>query len=162
MSLREIAEVCHVRFGRRPSHITVKKVLAAGPAPSVSTRYHQIPDPVKRRLAIVRLHADGWRVGTISKYSGTTRHTVYDTLKRWAEGQFAGMPDRSHAPREPVTKTTLGVVNEIRKLQENPELGEWRVHAALLAMGINISPATGYVQHPLRKCARAGTQAGTC
>ena len=69
MSLREIAEVCHVRFGRRPSHLTVKKVLAAGPAPSVTTRrytpYHQIPDAIQRRLAIVRLHAEGWRVSTI-------------------------------------------------------------------------------------------------
>jgi transposase len=146
MSLREIAEVCHVRFSRRPSHLTVKKVLATGPAPSVTTRrympYHQIPDAVRRRLAIVRLHAEGWRVSTIARYLGTTRHTVYDTLKRWVEEQFAGMPDRSHVPKQPATKTTLAVVNEIRKLQENPELGEWRMHAALLQMGIDISPST--------------------
>ncbi len=58
------------------------------------------------------------------------------------EEQFAGMPDRSHAPKRPATKATLGVVNEIRKLQQNPELGEWRVHAALLQMGINASPST--------------------
>ncbi len=146
MSLREIAEVCHVRFGRRPSHLTVKKVLATGPAPSVTTRryppYLQIPEAAQRRLAIVRLHADGWRVSTIARYLGTTRHTVYETLKRWVEEQFAGMLDRSHAPKQPATKTTLAVLNEIRKLQQNPDLGEWRVHAALLQMGIDISPST--------------------
>jgi transposase len=146
ISLREIAEVCYVRFGRRPSHHSVQKVLATGPAPSITTRryppYSQIPDPAQRRLAIVRLHTGGWRVTTIAEYLGTTRRRVYETLKRWVEEQFAGMPDRSHAPKSPATKTTLAVVNEIRKLQENPELGEWRVHAALLQMGIDVSPRT--------------------
>ena len=63
MSLREIAEICQVRYGRRPSHHPVQKVLASGPSPTVPPRryppYSQIPDPVQRRLAVVRLHADG-------------------------------------------------------------------------------------------------------
>ncbi len=58
MSLREIAEICQVRYGRRPSHHSVQRVLATGPLPTVTTRryapYAQIPDPVQRRLAIVR------------------------------------------------------------------------------------------------------------
>ena len=33
-------------------------------------------------------------------------------------------------------------MNEIRKLQENPELGEWRIHAALKDIGIKLSPRT--------------------
>ena len=49
MSLREIALICEVQVGRRPSHHSVQKVLAAGPAPSVTTRrfppYSQISDP---------------------------------------------------------------------------------------------------------------------
>ena len=146
MSLREIAEICQVRYGRRPSHHSVQKVLASGPSPSVTTRryppYAQIPDPARRRLAIVRLHADGWRVTTIARYLETTRRRVYETLQRWVQEQFAGMPDRSHARKHPATKATLPVVNEIRKLQQNPELGEWRVHAALLQQGIHVSPST--------------------
>ncbi len=82
MSLREIAEVCHVRFGRRPSHHTVQKVLATGPAPSIATRryppYSQIPDPVQRRLAVVRLHTEGWRVTTI-----TPRLIMVHTFRSW-------------------------------------------------------------------------------
>src|SRR5205807_1895382 len=39
-------------------------------------------------------------------------------------------------------KVTLSVRNEIRKLQQNPLLGEYRVHTALLRMGIEVSPAT--------------------
>jgi hypothetical protein len=41
-----------------------------------------------------------------------------------------------------IRKTTLRVRNEIRKLQENPLLGEWRMHTALLRIGIEVSPAT--------------------
>jgi hypothetical protein len=42
----------------------------------------------------------------------------------------------------PVTEfTTLEEsMNEIRKLQENPELGEWRIHAALKDLGIKLFP----------------------
>ncbi len=54
----------------------------------------------------------------------------------------AGMPDRSHTRKQPATKATLPVVNEIRKLQQNPELGEWRVHAALQQLGSRPSPST--------------------
>ncbi len=136
MSLREIAEICQIRYGRRPSHHSVQKVLASGPSPTVTTRryapYAQIPDPVQRRLTIVRLHTEGWRVTTIARYLQTTRRRVYQTLQRWVQEQFAGMPDRSHARKQPATKATLPVVNEIRELQQNPELGEWRVHTALL------------------------------
>ncbi len=37
---------------------------------------------------------------------------------------------------------TLEIANEIRKKQENPLIGEWRMHAALLAEGIKVSPRT--------------------
>jgi len=39
-------------------------------------------------------------------------------------------------------KVELDAMNEIRKLQENPELGEWRIHAALKQIGIKLSPRT--------------------
>ena len=45
-------------------------------------------------------------------------------------------------PSHPKRKVTLDAINEVRKLQENPELGEWRVHAALKDIGIKLSPRT--------------------
>ena len=64
-TLGEIAAICAINFdGRRPSHHTVQQVLADGPRPSRTTRqfprYADIPDPEERRLAIIRLHAQGW------------------------------------------------------------------------------------------------------
>jgi len=38
LNLREIATICYVSFGRRPSHHTVEKVLAEEPIPPSSTR----------------------------------------------------------------------------------------------------------------------------
>ena len=50
ISRSDIAYVCRVRYGRRPSHHTVRAVLAAGPPPTVITRryprYSRILDPV--------------------------------------------------------------------------------------------------------------------
>jgi len=76
----QLATVCYVASGRRPSAHTVKRVLATGPKPtSISRRYprfRQFPDPAERRLAIVRLHAEGWTATTIAAYLETTRRTV--------------------------------------------------------------------------------------
>ena len=53
-----------------------------------------------------------------------------------------GLTTRVMPPSHPKRKVTLDAINEVRKLQENPELGEWRVHAALKAIGITLSPRT--------------------
>jgi hypothetical protein len=53
----------------------------------------------------------------------------------------AGLEEKSKARKGP-RKVTLAVQHEIRKLQENPLLGKWRMHTALLRFGIELSPAT--------------------
>ncbi len=60
----EIATVCYVRFGRRPSHHTIQRVLASGPPPSITARrfppYNEIANVYERRCIVVKLHAEGW------------------------------------------------------------------------------------------------------
>jgi transposase InsO family protein len=56
--------------------------------------------------------------------------------------QFACLPDKSSRPHQPATKTTLRAMQEVKKLQRNPELGEYRVSAALEQLGIKLSPRT--------------------
>jgi putative transposase len=145
MSWREIAEVCYICYGRKPSHNSVKQVIATGPPPSLHARryqpWHLIPDPAERKLAVIRLHSEGWSITSIAEYMQTSRPTIYATLQRWTEEGVAGLPEKSRARKRP-RKATLSVRNEIRKLQENPLLGEYRVHTALLRMGIEVSPAT--------------------
>jgi hypothetical protein len=66
---------------------------------------------------------------------------VYTTLKRWVQEGVKGLDDKSHARKAPRV-VTLEAANEIRKKQENPLIGEWRMHAALLQEGIKVSPRT--------------------
>jgi transposase len=142
----EIATICFVRFGRKPSPHTVKRVLADGPRPSITTRrfppYGQIADPFQRRRAIVQLHAEGWNSKTIALYMQTTRTRVYEILQRWVSEGFVGLHDKSHAPHEPARKVTFEDMNEVRRLARNPDLGAYRVRAALEQMGIKLSQAT--------------------
>src|SRR5205823_652254 len=43
------------------------------------------PDPAERRLAVIRLHSEGWSITPIAEYLATSQHTIYDTLQRWTE-----------------------------------------------------------------------------
>lgn len=141
----ELATICFVKFGRKPSPRTIKLILATGPKPSRSRRivsFHEMTDPFARRRVIIQLHAEGWNAKSIAGYLQTSRQTVHTTLKRWADEQFAGLYDQSHTPHHPATKVTLKAMREVKRLAENPELGAYRVSAALEQMGIKLSRST--------------------
>ena len=77
------------------------KLLAEAPPATPTARrfppYHDFTDPIEARLAIIRLHLDGWNATSIAEYLGIGRTTVYRTLQRWVEEGVAGLPARSHA-----------------------------------------------------------------
>jgi len=146
MSLGEIASVVYVHSGRKPSKHSVKRVLREGPVPLRLVRrflpYHEIEEAKERRMAVVRLHAEGWTVTSIASYLKTSRQTVYQVLKRWiAEGE-AGLEYKPRGRPKGVRKVDLRAMDAVRRLQQNPELGEFRVHAALKQLGITLSPRT--------------------
>jgi transposase len=125
---------------------SVKRILAEEPVSAQITRryppYHQISDPTERRLAIIRLHSEGWNKQSIAGYLVISRETVHVTLRRWIEEGVYGLDDKSHARKPGVRKVDLRTMAIVRELQENPELGEFRVHAALRQLGIDLSPRT--------------------
>ena len=146
LNINEIRTICWARFGHRPSSATVKRVLAEDPpAPRTHRRFlsfQQIADPAERRLAIVRLHIEGWNKQSIARYLECNRGTVHETLKRWVAEGVAGLDNKSSAPHQPATKVTLRAITTVKELQENPLLGQFRVHAALKRLGIFLSPST--------------------
>jgi transposase InsO family protein len=73
---------------------------------------------------------------------GTSRQTVHTTLRRWAEEQFSGLEDKPHTRKQRALKTDLKAMQAVKRLQENPEPGAYRIHTALLQQGINLSPRT--------------------
>lgn len=142
----EIAAICAVRFGRRPSPHTVKRLLAEGPPPVRAARrfppYRELTDPAAARLAVVKLHSEGWPVKSIAAYLECSRQQVYRTLRRWVAEQFAGLPDKASTPKQLATRVTLRAIATVQELQANPRLGEFRVAAALRQQGIFLSPRT--------------------
>jgi transposase len=142
-SPHEIARICQVRFDRRPSPHTVKRILAESPPAPVATRrfspYHRIGDPTERRLAVIRLHSEGRAVKSIVAYLQLGRRAVYRVLHRWIAEGVAGLEDKSHAHRG-VRKVDLKAIATVKELQENPRLGAFRIHAALRRLGIFLSP----------------------
>jgi transposase len=144
LHLCEIARICYVAEGRRPSPHSIQRVLADGPAPTRTGRryppYAEITDPAEARLAIIRLHAEGWRVSTIAAYLACSRQQVYRTLHRWIEEGAVGLDHKPRTRKRLALKTTMGAMHRVRELQRNPELGAFRVHAALKREGIILSP----------------------
>jgi putative transposase len=143
----EIATICFARTGRRPHSETVKRILkAAQPLPGRQQRrfppYHQIPDPAQRRAVVLRLHFEGWTKQSIAEYLETCRETVHATLRRYVAEGIGGLYPKSHAPQRRVCKVTLSAMLIVRRLQRNPGLGEFRIHAKLKQIGIHLSPRT--------------------
>ncbi len=134
----------------------MRRILAEDPLPILVGRrfppYHHAAqgapaDSAARRRAVLTLHGEGWTVTSIAAYlhaaqRAPARHTVHDTLKRWIAEGLAGMADKSHARTDGVRTVDLPAIAAIKRLQENPELGAWRMHAALKQQGIELSPRT--------------------
>lgn len=97
----EIAGICETRFGHRPSPHTVRRVLAEEPPTPAARRrfppYHDIADAAERRIAVIRLHSEGWPVKSIAAYLDVSRQQVYLTLRRWIAEGVAGLDDKSRA-----------------------------------------------------------------
>ena len=144
--LREIARICRERFDRPVGHHAVGHVLDRESLPILPPRrfrrYREIIDPVERRRAVMTLYLDGWSAKAIAGYLETSRPTVYDVLRRWTDEGWPGLADRSRAPHHPARKIDLKAMVAIRRLQTNPELGAFRIHAALLQQGTHLSPRT--------------------
>src|ERR687893_1323455 len=142
----EISRVCYVRFGRRPARKTVKRVLTEEPVPLRFVRrfppYHESSERRDARAAVVALHADGWSAKAISGYLRVGTSTVYRILRRWAEEGPEGLEDKPHGRPPGVRKVTLKAMEAIRRFQQNPHLGESRIHAALAQVGVHLSPRT--------------------
>jgi putative transposase len=145
-NLNEIANVVRACFGTKPDVRSVERVLSEEPVPLKIVRnyppYHEIEDPRESREAVVALRLDGWSIKAIAGYLGVHHSTVYRALERWKERGFEGLADGSPGRPPGVRKADFAAVEAIRKLAKNPGLGAFRVHAALVQMGFDLSRAT--------------------
>ncbi len=146
LNLNEIARICYVRSGRRPHLATIRNVLEAEPLPLKAFRrfdpYHEIAEGRERRKAVVALHYEGWADKSIAGYLKVDRSTVHRVLKRWIEEGPEGLEDKKRGRPKGVQKVDLRAMLEARRMQENLELGAFRMRAALEQVGIRLSTRT--------------------
>jgi transposase len=143
----EIKNIVYVRIGRRLGKHTAARVLSEEVIPLKLSRlfepYHRTEDDRERRGAVVTLHLDGWSVKAISSYLKVSRMTVYRVIGRWLKEGEEGLTNRPAGRPKGVRKVDLATMDAIRRMQENPELGAFRIHAALeQKRGIEISIRT--------------------
>jgi putative transposase len=147
-NLNEIANVVRACFGHRMDVRSVKRVLEEEAIPLKLERnylpYHEMEaaSPSQGRAAVVELRVDGWSAKAIAGYLGTGRSTVYKILKRFEEEGAEGLKNRSPGRPAGVRKVTLAAIEEVRKLAQNPQIGAFRVHAALKQKGFDLSRTT--------------------
>ena len=146
LSFRELGTICYVKFGRRPDHHTVKKIVATGPAPSIRERryrlWNEMDSPYERHKAIIDLHIEGWRVAAIAQYLSTSRPTIYTWLQRFAHEGYDGLANRPSANTRPVRKVDLALKLTAQQLLDQSDIGAFRLHAALRQRGYHISDRT--------------------
>jgi putative transposase len=142
----EIANICYVFSGRKPEMRTVGNVLDEEPLPLRAFRrfepYHEIPDAKDRRKAVVRLHYEGWTDKSIARYLKVDRSTVYRVVRRWLACGSQGLEDRKRGRPKGVRRVDLRAMDAVRRLQENPKLGAFRMQAALEQAGVHLSVRT--------------------
>lgn len=71
-----------------------------------------------------------------------SRETIYDVLRRWDADGWSGLDDRPRGLHHPARRVDLKAMVATRRLQTNPELGEFRIHAAIEQLGIYPGPST--------------------
>ena len=144
-NLNEIANIVQACFGRKPDVRSVRRVLDEEALPLKLERnyphYHGM-DAHERRAAIVELRVYGWSAKAIAGYLGAHRTTVYQALRRFKEEGIVGFADKPRGRPAGVRKVTLAAIEEVRKLAQNPQIGAFRVHAALKQKGFDLSRAT--------------------
>jgi transposase len=144
-NLNEIANVVRACFGRKPDVRSVERVLDGAARPlrleRNYPRYHEM-DSGEGRAAVVELRVDGWSAKAIAGYLGIGRSTVYKILKRFEQEGAEGLADKPHGRPSGVRKVTLAAIEEVRRLARNPQIGAFRVHAALKQKGFGLSRAT--------------------
>jgi putative transposase len=143
----EIKNIVYVRTGRRLGDHTAARVLSEEVVPLKLSRlfepYHEMEDSRERRSAVVALHLDGWSAKAIASYLKVSRKTVYRVIGRWLEEGDEGLADRPPGRPKGVRKVNLATMDFIRRMQENPELGAFRIHAALeQKRGVEVSVRT--------------------
>jgi transposase InsO family protein len=140
---RELARIVFCTTGHRIHHQTIKRLWQQSPPASQGELplgdYHSHPDRYHVRVQAVKLYAQGWRKVSISRFLHVSRPTVQAWIRRFEAEHFAGLQDKSRAPKAPARKVWLPLMIEVYHLQKrHPDAGKFRIWSLLAHPEISV------------------------
>jgi hypothetical protein len=125
---RELARILFITFGAPIDHKTIKTLWRASPVACQGHlalwEYRAQPDRYQARLQVIKLYDHGWDKISISRFLHVSWPTVDAWIQRLETEHFAGLADRSRAPRVPVRKMWLPLMAQVYHLQQaRPDAG---------------------------------------
>jgi hypothetical protein len=140
---RELARILFCKTGYRIHHQTVKRLWQhSPPAPQRELPfgdYHSHPDRYQGRVQAMKLYAQGWRKVSISRFLHVSRPTVHAWIRRFEAEHFAGLQDKSRAPKAPARKVWLPLMVKVYHLQKrHPDAGKFRIWSLLAKTDISV------------------------
>ena len=114
---RELARILFVQLGYTVDDRTIKKLWQDSPVLCQGHLglwdYHGQPDRYQARVQVIKLYYQGWEKISISRFSKVSRPTVDAWIRRFETEQFAGLLDKSRAPRAPARKIWLPLMVQV-------------------------------------------------
>ena len=94
--------------------------------------YHSQGDRYQARVQVIKLYYQGWTKRSISRVFHVSRPTIDRWIQRFEAEHFAGLVDKSFAPKAPARKVWLPLMLEVYHLQKrHPDAGEFRIWSLL-------------------------------
>jgi len=129
---RELARILFITSGMPIDHKTVKTLWQESPVACQGHLalwdYHAHPDRDQARLQVIQRYDRGWEKISISRVLHVSRPTVNAWIQRFEREPFAGLVDRSRAPKAPVRKMWLPLMVPVyHRPKVHPDAGEFRI-----------------------------------
>jgi transposase len=156
---RELARAVGAATGCRLHNETVKALLARYffwrySEFSDPIRYPVPPDPIARRMEMVRLREQGWTEKTIATLLGCTPRTVFKWLRRARQEHERALhehfQDLSRAPHHPSRKVFFGAIHAVLELQKKYGYAGWFRIKGYLERDYGIQLGEGTVKRIMR------------
>lgn len=140
---RELVRIVFCTTGYRLSVHTIKKLWQHSPPAAQGELaledYHSQPDRYHARLQVLKLYYQGWTKRSISRVLHVSRPTVSEWIRRFEAEHFAGLVDKSRAPKAPARKVWLSLMMEVYHLQKrHPDAGGFRIWSLLARTEISV------------------------
>jgi transposase InsO family protein len=140
---RELARILFCKGGYRLHHQTIRRLWQHTPAAAQGELalgdYHSHPEPYQARVHVIKLYYQGWNKLSISRVLHVSRPTIDRWIRRFEAEHFAGLLDRSRAPKAPARKVWLPLLIAIYHLQKrHPDAGKFRIWSLLATPEISV------------------------